>query len=124
MRNAVLHEGTSLSDNFKTTQAAKQTRYRCFSFVDPESFSAPIHQTANDADDIFNIDVAELANDTRQAMQTWFDRLQHDALRMAAVERNLPKLVRAKPKVAPVDAMDAKGNVVTIEYRGFTTSSS
>jgi hypothetical protein len=124
MRNAVLHEGTTLSDNSKTSIKAKQTKYRCFSFVDPVNFAEPIHQTVNDSGDILNIDVAGLATDTRHGMQTWFEALQHDLVRMAEVERNLPKLARVKPKVADIPKPQPSGIILTIEQKGFTTSSS
>jgi hypothetical protein len=123
MRNAVLHQGTTLADNTRTGNASKKSRYRCFSFLDPVSFSAPIHQTVNDIGDILNIDVVQLAHETRQGLHNWFRSLQHDPARMAEVERNLPTLARAKPKVANV-AIQRSTGVVVVEHRGITTSSS
>jgi hypothetical protein len=123
MRNAVLHEGTTLSDNMKTKNLDKQTIYECFSFVDPSGFDAPIHQTVNSTGEILNINVANLALDTKQALRTWFARLQQDPTKMSEVERNLSKLARVKPKVAHLQKQGLTG-VVIVEHRGITTSSS
>jgi hypothetical protein len=123
MRNAVLHQGTTLADNSRTGVALKKSRYRCFSFLDPVNFSAPIHQTVSDSGEILNIDVVQLAQETRKGLENWFAALQHDPSRMAEVERNLPKLAREKPKVANV-AVQTSTRVFVVEHRGITTSSS
>lgn len=123
MRNAVLHEGTTQSDNSKTRQRAKQTKYRAFSFVDPDNFSVNIHQTVDSTGDILTVDVSRFAQDTRDAMLKWFADLQRDPARLAAVTSNLPKLARYKPKVAEMPTPDASGRVLMVEYRGITTSS-
>ncbi len=123
MRNAVLHQGTTVSDNSKTKLKAKQTLYRYFSFVDPVNFNAPIHQTVSENGEILNIDISELARDTRQALATWFGRLEQNPMEMAEVARNLRQLARVRPKQAQTITRDAAGNVFFVEHRGITTSS-
>jgi hypothetical protein len=124
MRNAVLHQGTTLPPN-RANDPDERSQYQCFSFVDPQNFQGPIHQTVTGGPGgILNIDVADLAKDTRQAMEHWFGRLQSHPAKMSAVEKNLPSLARVKPKVASVTQRDAGGKVFTVEQRGITTSSS
>jgi hypothetical protein len=82
-----------------------------------------IHQTVSATGDILNVDVAQLAQDTRTAMLKWFADLQHDPARLAAVTSNLRKLAHYKPKVAELPTTDASGSILTVTYLGMTTSS-
>ena len=117
MRNAVLHTGTTLTRN--TT--AKQPRYTCFSFVDPRNFQGNVGYLAEG--NTLTVNVGHLANDTRQAMHAWFARLQNDSARMAEVVRNLPELVRVKPKTVHLPQQGPSRLTYTIQT-GMTTSSS
>jgi hypothetical protein len=124
MRNAVLHQGTSLPPN-RTKESTERSSYRAFSFVDPQNFQGAIHQTVSGGSGgVLNMDVSELAKDTRTAMENWFRRLQSDSKRMTAVERNLPTLVRLQPKASEVAMAHPIRGIIIIEKRGVTTSSS
>ena len=123
MRCAVLHQGTSEPQNH-ARDAAERTNYSAFSFVDPKNFEGPVHQTVSGgANTILNIDVAELAKDTKLAMDTWFAKLQTEPHRLSRVIANLPTLVRVKPKVVEVEFRDSSGALGTFLKYGNTTSS-
>ena len=130
IRNAVLHEGSTLPTN-RSTVAAKRTQYSSFSFVEPGATRGSIHQNVSPGGENLTLDVRQLAIETRNAMERWFASLQHDPGRNARVEENLPRLARFQTKVSqvPIETAEgskietADGSLISIETRHKATSS-
>lgn len=120
MRNAVLHEGTTLPTN-RAADKRQHTQYSSFSFVDPRFVGVEVHQNISPDGSNLTIDVKSLADETRQALRHWFDALQKDASLNARVEHNLSRLARAQPKVSHVPAPATPGGFNVIRH--ITTSS-
>jgi hypothetical protein len=74
MRNAVLHEGTTLPTN-RAADARQRTRYSSFSFVEPGAVNVEVHQNISPDGTNVTINVKALADETRKAMDHWFDVL-------------------------------------------------
>jgi hypothetical protein len=107
MRNALLHEGTTLpAQPTPKAQKDQQTQYTSFSFVDPRHTKLPVHQnvTVDTTRGINNltVDVKSLADDTRSALRQWFEALQKDPVLNTLVEGNLTKLARVQQKISMV----------------------
>ena len=120
MRNAVLHEGTTLPTN-RAADKRQHTQYSSFSFVDPRSVTVVVHQNISPDGTNLTIDVKALADETRQAMRHWFDALQKDAPLNARVEQNLSRVARAQQKESQAFTPAAKDGFTIITH--ITTSS-
>jgi hypothetical protein len=103
MRNALLHQGTTLPDKGRSDKPDQQTQYMSFSFLDPRATDAPVHQAVNPdverGGDNLTVNVKDLADETRQALRKWFELVEINPTRNATVEANLPKLASRRPKV-------------------------
>jgi hypothetical protein len=105
LRNAVLHEGTTLPTDRSRTQT-KPTQYSSFSFVEPGQDSAGLHCLVNEdprrSGKNLTINYKHLADETQGAMRRWFGVLAGDPARSARVEANLGVLARRQRKLAAV----------------------
>lgn len=116
MRNALLHSGSSTAQNrFKS----HNTNYTHFSFIDPDTFDVSVHETKNQSRTVLNIHIVAMANETGDAIESWFNALQGDSIKMSQVEQNIRCLTRLQPKTILV----AQPNVSHIESKGLTRSS-
>lgn len=116
MRNALLHSGSTTAQNLGKTH---QTSYTHFSFVDPDTFDLSVHHTTNPNRTILNIHVAPMADETKQALENWFNALQGDPVRMARMEENIGRLTRFQPKRILVTQPNGRH----VERTGWTRSS-
>ncbi len=122
MRNAVLHEGTTLPAN-RAAHASQHTQYSSFSFVEPGAVNVEVHQNISPDGTNLTINVKTLADETRKAMRHWFDTLQQHPILNARVEKNLSRLVRLQPKESEVPTPTPDGRVISVTYWHPTTSS-
>jgi hypothetical protein len=97
MRNAVLHEGTTLPTN-RAADPRQHTQYGSFSFVEPGAVNVEVHQNISPDGTNLTINVKTLADETRTAMEHWCKAVEKDAVLNARVEQNLPRLVRQQQK--------------------------
>jgi len=124
IRNAVLHEGTTLPT---------KSHYRSVSFVEPGATDVEVHQnvTVDDSGKNLTLDVKQLADETRAAMDHWFKSLQEDKERNERVVSRLSRVARmqTKERHIPIVTADgdkivtADGSVIGITIRHQTTSS-
>lgn len=116
MRNALLHSGSTTAQNlFKK----HHTDYKHFSYVDPETFDLSVHDTTNQSRTVLNVHVAAMAAETKDALESWFNALQGDSIKMSRVEQNIGHLTRLQPKRILV----TQSNGSPIERTGLTRSS-
>ncbi len=111
IRNAALHQGSTLTAN-QTANSKKRTRYSSVSFVRPRATQVEVHQNVSADGKNLTLDVSEMAKQTRQAMESWFVRLQSDPNRNARVEQNLHKLVRLQTKTSHVPLVTDDGSEI------------
>lgn len=116
MRNALLHSGSTTAQNYGKTH---NTGYIHFSFVDPETFGVSFHDTTNQSRTVLNVHVVALAAETKEALESWFNALQGDSIKMFLVEQNIGRLTRRQPKGIPVTELNGS----QIERTGWTQSS-
>ena len=116
MRNALLHSGSTTAQNLGKKH---HTDYEHFSYVDPETFDVSVHDTTNQSSKVLNVHVAAMAAETKNALESWFNALQGDYIKMSRVERNIGHLTRLQPKRIPV----TQSNGSQIERTGLTRSS-
>ena len=116
MRNALLHSGSTTAQNLGKTH---QTGYTHFSFVDPDTFDVSVHDTTNPNRTILNVHVVAMAAETRQALESWFNALPRDSVKMFRVEQKIGRLTRLQPKRILVTEPDGR----QIERTGRTRSS-
>jgi hypothetical protein len=95
MRNALLHSGSTTAQNLGKTH---QTSYTQFSFVDPDTFDVAVHDTTNPNRTVLNVHVVKMATETKQALETWFNALQGEPVKMSRVEQNIGRLTHLEPK--------------------------
>lgn len=95
MRNALLHSGSTTAQNLGKSH---QTAYTHFSFVDPDTFDVTVHDTSNPNRTILNVHVVRMAAETKQALESWFNNLQGDPLKMSRIEQNIGRLTRLQLK--------------------------
>jgi hypothetical protein len=105
IRNALLHEGSTLPS---------KSQYGSISFVEPGAADVEVHQnvTTNDAGKNLTLDVKQLADETRAAMDHWFESLQHDAKGNAHVASRLNRLARVQTKKTHVPIVTADGSTI------------
>ncbi len=116
MRNALLHSGSTTAQNlFKS----HHTGYTHFSYVDPETFDVSVHETTNQSRTVLNVHIAAMAAETKDAIESWFNALQGDSIKMSRVEQNIGRLTRLRPKRILV----TQSNGSQIERTGLTRSS-
>jgi hypothetical protein len=115
MRNAVLHAGSATAQNLGKTH---QTVYTHFSFVDPDSFDVSVQHTTNQNRTILNVHVEAMATETRQALESWFQVLQRDSVKMSRFEQNIGRLTRIQPKKIRVIEPDGR----QVDRTGWTRS--
>jgi hypothetical protein len=116
MRNALLHSGSTTAQNlFKS----HHTSYTHFSYVDPDTFDVSVHETTNQSRTVLNVHIAAMAAETRDAIESWFNALQGDSIKMSRVEQNIGRLTRLQPKRILVD----QSNGSQIGRTGLTRSS-
>lgn len=116
MRNALLHSGSTTAQNLGKTH---QTSYTHFSFVDPDTFDVSVHDTTNPNRTVLNVHVVKMAAETKQALESWVNALQHDPVKMSRVEQNIGRLTRLQPKRILV----TEPNGSQVERTGRTRSS-
>ena len=116
MRNALLHSGSTTAQNLGKKH---QTNYTHFSYVDTDKFEVSVHDTTNQNRTILNIHVTVMAAETKVALESWFNVLQGDSIKMSRVEQNIGRLARLQPKQIIV----TQSNGSKIERTGFTRSS-
>lgn len=116
MRNSLLHAGSTTAQNLHKKH---RTGYEYFSYIDPEGFDVSVHNTASQDGKILNVDVIQMAAETKQALENWFLALQSDPDRLLLVEKSHGRLVRHQPK--RVTVTDSTGHQV--EREGWTRSS-
>ena len=116
MRNALLHAGSTTARNVGKTH---QTSYTHFSFVDPDSFDVSVHDTTNPNRTILNVHALAMAAETKQALESWFNALQRDSVKMSRVEQNIGRLTRLQPKNILVTEADG----TQVQRTGWTRSS-
>lgn len=116
MRNALLHSGSTTAENLGKKH---HTSYVHFSYVDPETFDVEVHDTTNQGRTTLNVHVAAMAAETKKALDSWFNALQGDPVKMSRVEQNIRRLTRIQPKSISQTELD--GSVV--EKKGLTLSS-
>ncbi len=117
MRNSLLHSGSTTAQNLGKTH---QTGYTHFSFVDPDTFDVSVHDTMNQNRTILNVHVVAMAAETKQALESWFNALQQDPVKMSRVEQNIGRLTRFQPK----RILATQPNGSQVERTGWTRSSS
>jgi len=122
MRNAVLHEGTTLPTN-RASHAKQQTQYSSFSFVERGAANVVVHQNVSPDGTNLTIDVKAFADETRQAMRHWFEGLQKHRILNARVEQNLPRLARLQQKKSEVPTPTSDGRFFVVTHTHPTTSS-
>jgi hypothetical protein len=115
LRCALLHEGSTLTNSDKT-------QYSSFSFVDPASTDADVHQLVRPDGKNIAINVKAFADETRVALRKWFAALAKDAVRNAAVEKNLPRLARRQTKHSDVPIVTKDGNQIAATGSTLTTT--
>jgi hypothetical protein len=124
MRNALLHQGTSIPDNTKTTVPAKRSRYVSFSFMSAGA-EGSLHQLvsydATRGGDNIAIDVRELTHATSLALRDWCSRVAVDPVRSSVVKSNLHQLVRLQPKELHVPDSEHPAGFVNV-IRNTTSS--
>jgi hypothetical protein len=116
MRNALLHSGSTTAQNLAKKH---QTGYTHFSFVDPDTFDLFVHDTTNPNRTILNVHVVAMAAETKQALESWFNALQRDSVKMSRVEQNMGRLTRFQAKRIVV----TEPNGSQVERTGWTRSS-
>lgn len=116
MRNALLHSGSTTAQNLGRTH---HTGYAHFSYVDPETFDVSVHDTTNQSRTVLNVHVAAMAAETKEALESWFNALQGDSIKMSRVEQNIGRLTRLQPKRILV----TESNGSKLERTGWTRSS-
>jgi hypothetical protein len=116
MRNALLHSGSTTPDNLSKKY---QTRYLHFSFVDPATFDVSVHETTDANRRILNVHVVSMADETKHALECWFEVLQRDPNKLSRVVQNIGKLSRLQKKRIVVTGP----NGAQIETTGRTRSS-
>jgi hypothetical protein len=96
MRCKVLHQGRARTE--------KPGRYSAFSFGEPSPDGAIDHSRVENS--VLNLDVGELATETKAAVNAWIGALEADLSSPEAlsVERNLASLVRVTSVVVPKSA--------------------
>jgi len=114
MRNALLHEGTTLPSPWNPkAKADEQTQYASISFVDPRHTSVAVHQNVSPdktrGGKNLTLNVKDLADDTRAALRLWFEAIATDPKRNLIVELNLPKLARVQQKTSAVASGSGPG---------------
>jgi hypothetical protein len=122
MRNAVLHEGTTLPTN-RAADARQHTQYSSFSFVEPGAVNVEVHQNISPDGKNLTVNVKALADDTRKAMLHWFDALQKNALLNTWVEQNLPRVARLQQKQSFLPTTTPDGRVLVVTHAHIVTSS-
>ena len=115
MRNALLHSGSTTAQNL----GKHLTGYAHFSFVDPDTFDVSVHDTTNQNRTILNVHVVAMGTETKQALESWFNALQRDSVKMSRVEQNIGRLTRFQPKRILV----TEPNGSQVERTGWTRSS-
>ena len=116
MRNALLHSGSTTAKNLGKKH---QTGYTHFSYVDSDTFDISVHDTTDQSHTVINVHVAAMAAETKIALESWFNALQGDSIKMSWVEQNIGRLARLQPKRIIVTQL--AGN--QIERTGLTRSS-
>ena len=116
MRNALLHSGSTTARNLGKTH---HTGYMHFSYVDPDSFDVSVHDTTNQGRTVLNVHVTAMAAETKQALESWFNALQRDSVKMSRVEQSIGRLTRLQPKRILVTELNGS----QIERTGWTRSS-
>jgi hypothetical protein len=116
MRNALLHGGSTTAQNLSKSH---QTSYTHFSFVDPDTFDVTFHYTTNQSRTVLDVDIRAMAAETRDAIESWFNDLQGDPIKMSLVEQNIGGLTGLQPKLISVPQSDGSRT----ETRGLTRSS-
>lgn len=122
MRNAVLHEGSTLPTN-RSQQPDEHTQYRSFSFVQPGATNFEVHQNVSPDGTNVTIDVKVLATETREAMEHWMTETCADAPRIAQVRSNLTRLARKQVKQSVVQRNGFGGVPQFAIVQHITTSS-
>ena len=122
MRNAVLHEGTTLPTN-RAADKRQQTQFASFSFVEPGAVDVEVHQNISPDGTNVTLNVKVLADETRKAMEHWFDALQNDPALNARVDQNLPRVARQQPKQSVVPTATPDGRISFTTQMHITTSS-
>lgn len=121
MRNAVLHEGTTLP----TTRAAdtsQHTQYSSFSFVEPGAANVEVHQNISPDGSNLTVNVKALADETRKAMRHWFETLEKHRVSNAHVAQNLSRVARLQQKKSEVPTPTPDGRVLVVTHTHPTTS--
>jgi hypothetical protein len=121
MRNAVLHEGTTLPTN-RAADPRQHTRYSSFSFVEPGAVNVEVHQNISPDGTNLTINVQSLADETRTAMKHWFKAVAKDAVLNVNVERSLPRLARQQQKQWVVPTPTPTGITVSTHVHPTTSS--
>lgn len=105
IRNAVLHEGSTL---------LMKSQYSSISFVEPGAADVEVHQnvTTSEAGKNLTLDVKHLADETRAAMDHWFESLQHDTKRNGQVASRLSRVARVQTKKTHVPIVTAEGSKI------------
>lgn len=116
MRNALFHSGSTTAQNLAKTY---QTGYAHFSFVDPDTFDVAVHDTTNPNRTVLNVHVVKMAAETKQALDSWFNSLRSNPVKMSCVEQNIGRLTRLQPKRIIVTEPDGS----EVERIGLTRSS-
>src|SRR5262245_20959346 len=122
MRNAVLHEGTTLPTN-RAAAARQRTQYSSFSFVEPGAVDVEVHQNVSPDGTNATINVKMLADETRRAMDHWFEAVRKNPALNRRVEQNLHRLARRQQKQSfvPTPTLDGRMSLSTRNH--ITTSS-
>jgi hypothetical protein len=124
IRNAILHEGSTLPN---------KSQYTSVSFVEPGATDVEVHQDVepDESGKNLTLDVKQYADETRTAIDHWFQMLQTDERRNDLVASRLKRVARLQTKETPVPILTADGeqiftsdgSVITATMRYSTTSS-
>jgi hypothetical protein len=105
IRNAVLHEGSTLPN---------QCQYRSISFVETTASDREVHLsvTTNDTGRDLTLDVKLYADQTRAALDHWFESLQNDKDRNHLVSSRLGRIARLQLRKSFVPIVSSDGSQI------------